>query len=565
VYADFRRVADEQTALRRVATIVAQGEPPSTVLAAVAQEAGQLLSADLVVIGRYGDGPTVTAIVGWRSNGRAVPLGTDVRLGGQNVLSMVFSSSGPVRIEAYSQASGELAQWSQAAGIGSAVGVPITSEGRLWGVIMIGRDHERPWPPDTESRLATFTDLAATAIGNVAAREQLREVANEQAALRRVATLVARGVAPDVVFGAVAQEVAHVLPAVDHAVIGRYTSRQSVEYVGGWSRVGEADWVGRTTALGGHNVSTAVFETGQPARVDHLGDEANPTTAIARKSGARSSAGAPINVEGRLWGVMIVASVRVAELPAGIERELADFIELLATAIANTQAREELRASRARIVAAADQARRRIERDVHDGAQQRLVSLGLQLRTAQASVPPELGELRAELDRAVDATKEAMQELQEIARGIHPAVLAQGGLRPALKTLARRAPVPVRLDLGALGRLPDHVEISAYYVAAEALTNAAKHGNASTVTVEVECVEDTLRISVRDDGIGGADFNLGSGLLGLKDRVEAVGGRILLDSPRGGGTRVTGELPLAPALTDVGRPSSSPTVTSATE
>ena len=197
VYADFRRVADEQTALRRVATIVAQGEPPSTVLAAVAQEAGQLLSADLVVIGRYGDGPTVTAIVGWRSNGRAVPLGTDVRLGGQNVMSMVFSSGGPVRIEAYSQTSGELARWSQAAGIGSAVGVPITSEGRLWGVIMIGLEHERPWPPDTESRLATFTDLAATAIGNVAAREQLREVADEQAALRRVATLVARGAAPD--------------------------------------------------------------------------------------------------------------------------------------------------------------------------------------------------------------------------------------------------------------------------------------------------------------------------------------------------------------------------------
>ena len=206
MYADLRRVADEQTALRRVATIVAQGEPPSTVLAAVAQEAGQLLSADLVVIGRYGDGPTVTAIVGWRSNGRAVPLGTDVRLGGQNVMSMVFSSGGPVRIEAYSQASGDIARWSQAAGIGSAVGVPITSEGRLWGVIMIGLEHERPWPPDTESRLATFTDLAATAIGNVAAREQLREVADEQAALRRVATLVARGAAPDVVFGAVANK-----------------------------------------------------------------------------------------------------------------------------------------------------------------------------------------------------------------------------------------------------------------------------------------------------------------------------------------------------------------------
>jgi signal transduction histidine kinase len=303
--------------------------------------------------------------------------------------------------------------------------------------------------------------------------------------------------------------------------------------------------VGRTTALGGRNVSTAVYETGRPARVDHLEDEASPTTALARKNGARSSAGAPINVEGRLWGVMIVASVHEGELPPGIERKLADFIELVATAIGNAEAREELRASRARIVAAADQARRRIERDVHDGAQQRLVSLSLQLRTAQAAVPPELVELNAELDRAVGATKEALEELQEIARGIHPAVLAQGGLRLALKALARRAPLPVRLDVGALGRLPDHVEISAYYVATEALTNAAKHGNASAVTIAVDCADGILRLSVRDDGVGGADFTRGSGLLGLKDRVEAIGGRILIDSPRCGGTRITAELPLA--------------------
>ena len=548
VYADFRRMADEQAALRRVATLVAQGDPPPAVLAAVAQEAGQLLAADLVLIGRYGEGPAVTAVVGWRRDGRTVPLVEDLRLGGRNVMSMVFSHGGPARIEAYAEASGEVARWSQAAGIGSAVGVPITVEGRLWGVVVIGHEHERPWPPDTESRLANFTDLAATAIANVAAQEQLRNVADEQAALRRVATLVARGITPDVVFRAVATEVAQVLPVVDYAVIGRYTTRHAVEYVGGWSRAGDARWVGRTTALGGRNVSTAVYETGRPARVDHLEDEASPTTALARKNGARSSAGAPINVEGRLWGVMIVASVREGELPPGIERKLADFIELLATAIGNAEAREELRASRARIVAAADQARRRIERDVHDGAQQRLVSLSLQLRTAQAAVPPELVELSAELDRAVDATKEAMEELQEIARGIHPAVLAQGGLRPALKALARRAPIPVRLDVRALERLPDHVEISAYYVATEALTNAAKHGNASAVTIAVDCVDGILRLSVRDDGVGGADFTRGSGLLGLKDRVEAIGGRILLDSPRRGGTRITAELPLAETL-----------------
>ena len=188
-------------------------------------------------------------------------------------------------------------------------------------------------------------------------------------------------------------------------------------------------------------------------------------------------------------------------------------------------------------MAAADQARRRIERDVHDGAQQRLVSLGLQLRTAQASVPPELGELRAELDRAVDATKEAMEELQEIARGIHPAVLAQGGLRPALRTLARRAAIPVHLDFGAVGRLPDHVEISAYYVVAETLTNAAKHGkrlgrhgrgrSVATKFCASQC--GTMASAA-------ADFTRGSGLLGLKDRVEAIGGAFL-DSPDGRGNR----------------------------
>ena len=291
VYADFGRVADEQIALRRVATLVAQGQPPATVLAAIAQEAAKPLSSNTVVIGRYEDGPSVTAIVGWRSDGRAVPLGVDVPLGGQNVMSAVFSSAGPVRIEAYSQASGQLAEWSRASGIKSAVGMPITVERRLWGVIMIGLEHERSWPPDTENRLANFTDLAATAIGNVAAREQLRRVADEQAALRRVATLVARRVAPEVVFGAVA-EGGRARPPGPRPGRHRPLHQPPVCRVCRWLESGgEPDWVGKTTALGGGNVSTAVFETSRPARVDRLDDEASPTTAIARKSGARSSAG----------------------------------------------------------------------------------------------------------------------------------------------------------------------------------------------------------------------------------------------------------------------------------
>ena len=202
----------------------------------------------------------------------------------------------------------------------------------------------------------------------------------------------------------------------------------------------------------------------------------------------------------------------------------------LAVSLDNAPLYAELTASRARIVAAGDQARRQIERDLHDGAQQRLVSLALQLRAAQAALPPRLG---AQLDRAVAEATGALEELRETAHGLHPAILAQGGLRPALETLARRSPIPVDLRVHADKRLPEPVEVSAYYVAAEALTNVAKHARASSVSVEVEVAGEVLRVAVRDDGCGGADFTGGTGLVGLKDRVEAIGGRIFLDSPRG--------------------------------
>ena len=228
-------------------------------------------------------------------------------------------------------------------------------------------------------------------------------------------------------------------------------------------------------------------------------------------------------------------------LPADTESRLAGFTELVATAIANAEAQAEVAASRARIVAAADQARRRIERDLHDGTQQRLVSLALKLRTAQAAVPPELG---GQLDEAVAEATGALEELSKIARGIHPAILAKGGLRPALRTLARRSPIPVDLQVRADERLPDQIEVSAYYVVAEALTNAAKHSRASAVSVEVEVAGEVLRVAVCDDGAGGADQARGTGLVGLKDRVEALGGRIFLDSPRGAGTSLQAEFPL---------------------
>jgi signal transduction histidine kinase len=254
--------------------------------------------------------------------------------------------------------------------------------------------------------------------------------------------------------------------------------------------------------------------------------------------------GVPIVVEGRLWGVMTVASTTDQPLPLDTEERLAEFTELVATAIANAESRAELAASRARIVATADAARRRIERDLHEGAQQQLVSLALELRAAQAVAPPELGKHRAELSRAVDGVTSVLDLLREIARGIHPAILAEGGLGPALRTLSRRSPIPVQLDAHVEERLPELVEVAAYYVVSEALTNTARYARASNVQVSVDVRDGSLRVAVRDDGLGGADPARGSGLLGLKDRVEAIGGSISLQSPHNQGTTLIAELPL---------------------
>jgi signal transduction histidine kinase len=246
-----------------------------------------------------------------------------------------------------------------------------------------------------------------------------------------------------------------------------------------------------------------------------------------------------------LWGVVIVASALEQPLPADTEERLAGFTELAATAIANAEAQAALTASRARIVAAADTTRRRIERDLHDGAQQRLVSLALQLRSAQAAMPAEDSELAAQLDPVADGLTAVLDELREIARGIHPAALAEGGLPPALKSLARRSAVPVRLDVQAAHeRFPEPIEIAAYYVVCEALTNAVKHASATVIDVQVTIEAGVLRVRVCDDGHGGADLTRGTGLVGLTDRVEALGGRLWLHSPPGAGTTVATELPL---------------------
>jgi PAS domain S-box-containing protein len=544
---ELRSFADEQAALRRVATLIARGTPPEEVFAAVTAEAGRVLGADYTTMGRYDPDGGATSLAQWVRSGTAVPdlVGTAPALGGRNVHTLVFQTRRAARIDDYDAASGAGAEAARKLGLRSALGVPISVAGRLWGVISVASSREDSLAADAEARLAGFTELVATAIANAQARLELREFAEEQAAQRRVATLVARGAPPGEVFAAVTEEVGRLLE-VDMTVLSRYDPDHTITILGTWTSTGAAVTppIGSRLELGGRNVATLVFEAGGPARLDDYADISGVLGDVGRGWGFRSAAGVPISVEGRLWGFMVVAYTHEEVLPAKTEGRLTGFTELVATAIANAEAQAALAASRARIVAAGDAARRRMERDLHDSAQQRLVSLALRVRAMQVA-SPEAGELGLQLDEVVAELTGALDELREIARGLHPAVLAEGGLRPVLKTLARRSAVPVDLDIGVDGRLPEPVELAAYYVVAEALTNTAKHADASAVGVTVTAGEGVLRVAVRDDGRGGADLTAGSGLVGLTDRVEALGGRLWLNSPRGAGTTVQVVLPLS--------------------
>jgi len=529
--------ADEQGALRRVAMLVARAAAPEEVFAAVTEEAGRLLGANYTAMARYDPDDTRTMVAAWSSTGPTFPVGDAMTLGGRDVPTLVFRTRRPARIDDYADGSGLIAKAACEIGLHAAVGVPVNVEGALWGVMVVGSRTE-PLPVGIEGRLAGFTELAATAIANAQARVELRGFADEQAALRRVATLVARAAPPAEVLTAVTEEAGQLL-AADYAAMARYDPDGVRTVVGAWTSTNAPFPVGSRATLGGRDVATLVWQTGRAARIDDHAGTSGPIGEVVRKLSLRAAVGAPVRVAGRLWGVMIVAS-RAKPLPASTEARLARFTELAATAIANAEAHAALTASRARSVTTADATRRRIERDLHDGAQQRLVSLALNLRAAEAAEPQQV----RQLDAIATGLDDVLDELREIARGLHPAILAEGGLRPALKTLARRSPVPVELDIQVGRRLPDQVEIAAYYSVAEALTNAAKHAHATAADIQVTEADDVLHVRVRDDGRGGASFSDGSGLIGLKDRAEALGGHLRLHSPPGAGTTLDVELPL---------------------
>jgi signal transduction histidine kinase len=378
--------------------------------------------------------------------------------------------------------------------------------------------------------------------------DQQARLAEEQAALRRVATLAAHGTSPEELFAAVVQEVGRVFP-VENVAMARYESDGEMTVVAVSEGVADNFPVGGRWPLGGENVSTVVLETGRSARIDSYGDASGRLGVAIRGRGLSSAVGAPIVVEGRVWGVMTVASTK-QPLSADAEEHLAAFTELVATAIASAEAQTEVAASRARIVAATDEERRRVVRDLHDGAQQRLVHTIFTLKLAHTALQNEDEDLPDLLTAALDHAEHATDELRELSHGILPGALTHGGLRAGVGTLASRTPVPVEIDV-SVGRLPAAVEATAYFVVAEALTNVAKHARAARATVTARVEDGTLQVQVRDDGVGGAlPGGGGSGLIGLADRVAALDGELRVDSPVDGGTLVAAAI-LLPASSTV--------------
>lgn len=388
-------------------------------------------------------------------------------------------------------------------------------------------------------------------------RREAAALATQQEALRRVATLVARGAEPAAVYPVTVTELARGLD-VDHVTLVRFDADDACTVLAAHDRPGrETLETGERLPIDGDSITSRIRDTGGTARIDDYSELTGTIAVRMRGLGLGSGAGAPVTVDGKPRGALMVGSKRSGPMPDGTEERVCDFADLVATAISNAETKAELKASRARVVAAADQARRGFERDLHDGAQQRIVALGLGLRTIEASVPPDDLTVRKQLDNVINGLADLYTNLQELSRGIHPAILSKGGLGPALRALGRRSVVPasVRVDLDR--RFPEPVEVAAYYVVAEAMTNAAKHANASGITIRVGLIGDALCIEVIDDGIGGATSSGGgSGIIGLRDRVEAVSGRLEVSSPVGEGTTLTATIPVAaePERAAVGQP-----------
>jgi signal transduction histidine kinase len=541
-FSELERLAAEQAALRRVATLVAQDVAADELFSAVAGEVGTLFGADYTGMIRYEPDHTfVTTMATWAAVGEHPQAPTRSRVVPGDPTAIVADTGKPVRVDEWTDVPGPIAEFvRRELEVKSSVGSPIVVNGRLWGALAV-HSKRSPLPPDSESRLFNFTELVATAIANAGARAEVARLAEEQAALRRVATLVARGGQPSDVFHTVAAELAGLLQA-DHVVVCRYESGSELTVLASRGTVLPEVPLGTRISHEGDSVGAVVRRSERSARRETYEGARGTIPELARAAGLQVAVGAPVVVDGRLWGVASAGWKLGQHPPADTEERMAKFAELLGTAVANADSRDQLTASRARLVTEADEARRRVVRDLHDGAQQRLVQTILTLRLAQGELEPNSGEAEALVAAALADAQQANTELHELAHGILPAVLAEGGLRSGIGAIVSRLDLPVEVDVPS-ERFPADIEASAYFVVAEALTNVVKHSRAERAQVRARMEDGMLRVEVRDDGVGGADPS-GHGLLGLGDRVTAMGGRLVVESPDGGGTLLAAKLPV---------------------
>ncbi len=535
--ADSERLADEQAALRRVATLVARGRPPEAIFGAVADEVHALFRADISAVVRFEAAGTATVM---GAHGGPHQAGAGVELSPGDVVASVRETGRAARFDADDPAAADVPDVVHSEGIRSGLAAPIVVDGRLWGAVTVATMGAEPMPADGDWRITQFSEMVATAISNAQERAEMERLAQEQAALQRVATMVARESVPEGLFAKVAEEVGALLTA-HVAAIWRYEPDGNATLIATWGDLGSSLTVGSRWKLDGQSVTALVYRTERSARIDASEHATGSIGVELRKRGLRSTVGSPIFVGGRLWGVVGAAS-KTQRMPADAESRVSEFTELVATAISNVEARSELASSRARIVATADEERRRVVRDLHDGAQQRLVHTVLTLKLAGRALEQHRADADPLLAEALGHARSATEELRGLASGILPSALTEGGLRAAVLALTSRMTIPVEADV-LTERIPDVIEATSYFILAEALTNVTKHSQARRATVKVFLERGSLDLELRDDGIGGARAD-GSGLMGLRDRVTALDGTLRVESPLDGGTVIAACIPM---------------------
>jgi signal transduction histidine kinase len=556
---ELRRLEIERRALLRLGALAGTA-PIGELFAAIAEELARVVDMrtgetheDMSALSRFNADASLTLVAAW---GEALnypsPIGsTWPLLDGDSANRRVYLTGRPARLEGGIPVTGAISDKLGSIKAKSSIAVPIFVDDKLWGSATIMSDRSEHLPPSTEARLADFAALASTAISSAQRREEIRRLADEQSAMRRVATLVAQQPQLSSVYECACAELLALLHLEDTMVL-RFEADNRITVVGAASLTADSIPVGHTFEMDTSPEVDLVRDARKAARVDSYADAEVEVTEQIRRAGIRASLAQPIRLGNRLWGALAVASPQLGRITDRTYAPVADCAELIATAIRNSEAADNVRASRERIVAAGDQSRQRFERNLHDGAQQRLVSLALELRhDSRTKVSVNLAGVANELESI-------LADLRELSHGLHPTVLSEAGLAGAVKLLARRCPVPVELTVpDDLPPLDMRTQVAGYYLMSEALANIVKHSRATSVSATFAIHDDDLIVEVSDDGVGGAALGAGSGLIGITDRVEALGGEFVVRSEQGSGTTLMARLPLQPSsqlLSEAGAP-----------